>query len=120
MNDFFKKTWKYIAAFVGGVLAAIGIVFIRNSTIDGDFKRVREQLATNKKLLDELNNDNAELRAKLDKSRATIDELEIKSKLAVGNVDEIKSINKQLTDESSNLDGAISNLRKFIQENGTY
>ena len=117
-NEKLKKILGYIGTFFAGVATVVFFNYRRNNTAQSNIDQLRNKLAENEKLLDGLNNDNEQLRLQLASSRNNVNELAEQLKLAAGNVDKIKSINSGLESESTNIDRAIEQLRKFISENG--
>lgn len=119
VKEWFKKNKSYIITIGGIITALLGINYFRNRAIKRNLERVNSQLSESDKLLEQLESDNRELRAELEKSRNIIYELEQEFERSNNEVRELERINIGLERESSNIESGLEKLRKFIDENSS-
>ena len=117
MYEKIKKYWKFIVGFIASVFAVVFFNNARNKRIERNLNNVRDQLRESEDLIDRLQGTNNELKVELVYSRNIVSRLKSELEGARGNVEEIDRINTELESESTIFNGAILELRKFIDKN---
>lgn len=119
MNDKAKKIWGYVATFFGGIIAALGVIFLRNKGTNADFDKLTNGLQDSVDRQSDAIKTGNRLAKRTEGQGNIISELtKSEQKTDIG----LKVVKQRVGDSKEHIDkigNSISDLEKFIQENGT-
>ena len=117
MNDWFKKNWKYLTAFLSGVLAIIGFNRIRlpkqsksGTEYNGtNVEQLRQSVGNTEQQVDSIRQSNSELGEQISETRNTVGELRTDS-------EGIETTSEQLGNSINRLQKLIDKERRRVKE----
>jgi septal ring factor EnvC (AmiA/AmiB activator) len=117
MNEWFKKNWKYLTAFLSGIVALIGFNRIRlpkqsqsGNEYDGNnVEQLRDTVGNTEQQVESIRQSNAELTNSISETRDTVSELRADS-------GDINSTSRELGNSISRIQSLIDEERKRITE----
>lgn len=118
IKAFFKKAWGYIAAFIGGIAAVLLIKRGGDTRARADIEQLRAKLQQYTELVRSAGRANQKLTKQLEQLTNEYNELRKRVDECEGDSVKLELLNDDIGRELERMEGAIGQLRDFIDRNG--
>ena len=118
IKAFFKKAWGYIVAFFAGVAAMLLVKRGRDTRARADIEQLRAKLQQYSELVQSTGRANQELAKQLEQLTSEYNELRRRVDECEGDAVKLDLVSDDIGRELERMEGAIGQLRDFIDRNG--
>lgn len=118
VKAFFKKAWGYIAAFAGGIATMLLLKRRGDTRARADIEQLRAKLQQYTELVQSTGRANQKLTKQLEQLTNEYNKLRKRVDECEGDTVKLDLINDDIGRELKRMEGAIAELRGFINRNG--
>lgn len=118
IKEWFKKSWGYIAAFFGGIATMLLFKRKGDTRARADIEQLRAKLQQYSELIQSTGRANKELAKQLEQLTNEYNEFKRRVDECEGDAVKLDLISDDIGKELERMEGAIGQLREFIDRNG--